>query len=187
MTDIPQEAVAATKLTRADAVKMVATEIAEQCSDDANRWGVAVQDACTKFRAYMIAAARIAYIKLLDEVTRSLGTADILGACEYRVYQDGTDSGDVARVVFSDHQQTFEARFRIGVDLKLDGIAKVLRDDWKCALGCLKAAHERDMRVGAMKKEAREALIKAALADTVPGDAVVVAIKALAKYLKAKI
>lgn len=185
--DVPPEATAAIKLTRADAVKMVATEMAEQCAGDADRWGLAVREAADRFWRWMVLRARTEKEHVLDAVRSAVGAAEIHGHCTYRVYKDGSDSGDVAQVVFSDHQQSYEARFRVAVDVALDDRAFRFRDEWATALARLEEAHERDQRMGAMKKEAREALIKAALADTPAGQTVVDAIKSLAAVLRAKV
>ena len=54
-------------------------------------------------------------------------------------------------------------------------------------LADLKNARERDLRVGAMKREARDALIKAALNESSEGQAVVDSIRALSAAMRGKV
>jgi len=65
----------------------------------------------------------------------------------------------------------------------LSGTGERLRDAWAAALVDLKNARERDQRMGAMKADAREALVKAALAGE-EGAAVVAAVRALAASIR---
>ena len=185
MADIPKEAVAAVKLTRADAVKLVASEMIEQAAQDVAACERRVNAARAAFRSWAHAVA----LKQSDTALRAACDAvgsdfDMLtSACTFRVYDDGTDSGTVAQVVFSDHQASFEARLRLVVDVMLSGTGERLRDAWAAALVDLKNARERDQRMGAMKADAREALIKAALAGE-EGAAVVAAVRALAASIR---
>lgn len=183
-----QEATAAIKLTRADAVKLVAADMIAQAAGDVERCEAAVIKARDEFRAFVIETARAAYGLTLSSMLKAVGkdVDSLHSTCTYRIYEDGTDSGDTAQVVFTDHQMSYEARVGLRVDVPLSPMAKVLAGEWLTALLALKAARARDLRVGAMKKEARDLLIKAALAESEAGADVVEAIKALAKALKEK-
>lgn len=186
MTDIPQGAV---KLTRADAVKMVATNIAELAAHDVAACEGHAIFCCSQFRKYVIELACDKYDTPLTAIGIPFhhNIAGMHKTTPYRVYEDGSDSGTTAQVVFADHQQTYEARFRIALTVELDAAALGLRLRWLGALQALRDARKRDLRMGAMKKEARDLLIKAALADTPEGEAVVASIRALAAALKAKV
>ncbi len=187
MTNIPKEAVAAIKLTRADAVKLVAGEMIELAAHDVAACSDHVVYCRDKFRAHVIKLASKKYYQELTAIGTPIhhNVAGMHKTTTYRVYEDGTDSGTMAQVIFSDHQKTYEARFRIALDVELDDAALGLRLLWLGALAALKDARERDLRVGAMKKEAREVLIKGALDSTPEGEAVKSSIRALAKSLKA--
>jgi hypothetical protein len=189
MTDIPQEAVAAIKLTRADAVKLVAGEMIELAAHDVAACEQHVIYCRDKFYEHVIELVTAKYYDQLCGISQLIqrGIDDMHKRTTYRVYEDGSDSGTTAQVVFSDHQKTYEARFRIALDVELDDAALGLRLLWLGALTALKDARERDLRVGAMKKEARELLIKSALTDSPEGESVVAAIRALAKSLKGKV
>ena len=184
----PPETTAAIKLTRADAVKLVAADMIAQAAGDVERCEVAVIKTRGAFRDTVIASARAVHGLTLTALLKAVGkdTDSLHSQCTYRVYDDGDDSGDTAQVVFSDHQQTYEARMRLAVDVQLSPMAKVLAGEWLTALLNLKAARARDLRVGAMKKEARDLLIKAVLDSCDEGIAVVTAVKVLAKALKKK-
>ncbi len=182
----PAEAVAAIKLTRADAVKLVAGELRELYAGDVAECEKDAAIAARKFRDRVVLQARHENSDQMKEAADLVGVEEheLCKTCTYRVYEDGTDSGDVAQVVFSDHQQTFEAKLRVAVNVKLNAGLLDWRDDWTAALINLKNARERDLRAGAMKKEARDLLIKEALADRPEGHAVVAAIKALSLCIK---
>ncbi len=186
MSDIPKEAVAAIKLTRADAVKLVAGEMIELTAHDVEACSNHVVHCRDRFRAHVINLAVDEYYVALTAIGVPIhhNVAGMHKATTYRVYEDGSDSGTTAEVIFSDHQKTYDARFRVALNVKLDSVALNLRGLWAGALGALKDARERDVRVGAMKKEARELLIKAALDSSEEGKSLLAALKALAKSLK---
>lgn len=192
MTDnieVPKEAVDAVKLTRADAVKLVAAALTETVAQDVASCERRVEQARGEFRAWAVATALKSNDAVLSAAADAVGAelGDLSGTCTFRVYDDGTDSGDVAQVVFADHQATFEARLRIALNVRVDGEGARLRDAWAAALVDLKAAKERDTRAGAMSKDAREILIKSALDSSDEGRGVVAAVKALAASLKGKV
>jgi hypothetical protein len=182
------EAISAIKLTRADAVKLVAAEMIEQCAGDVERCEAAVIECRDGFHSAVVARARDKHYRLLSDVLEAVGSkADALhGACGYRVYEED-DDGPTAQVVFADHPQTYEARFRIAVSIRLSATELKMARTWQLALVALRAARERDLRVGAMKKEARDKLIKSALSGTLEGAAVVASVTALAKALREKV
>jgi hypothetical protein len=180
------EATAAVKLTRADAVKLVSAEMIEQAAGAVERCEAQVIKARDEFRAFVIESARSVHGLSLTAALKAVGKdqASLHSRCTYRVYEDGTDSGRSAQVIFSDHQKTYEQRMHITVDVQLAPMALALAGKWLANLLNLKAARERDLRVGAMKKEARDMLIKTALDSSDEGAALVAAIKALAKMLR---
>lgn len=182
------EAKDAIKLTRADAVKLVAADMIAQAAGDVERCEVAVIKARDAFRALVIASARAVHGMTLSSMLKAVGKdVDSLNStCTYRIYENGTDSGDTAQVVFTDHQMSYEARIGLRVDVKLSPMALDLAGKWLANLLNLKAARARDLRVGAMKKEARDMLIKAAMDDTEEGTILVAAVKMLAKVLREK-
>jgi len=188
MSDIPKEAVAAMKLNRADAVKLVAASMIELAANDVAACEAALIEARTEFFENAVAIVRSTHFQLLGEVCGDLGrTVESLHAsCTYRVYAAGSDSGDTVEVVFSDCQQSFDSKFRIVLSAKL-GTLSHARDRWLAAIMNLERAADRDLRVGAMSKEARDLLIKAALNDSDEGKAVVASIKALSASLKGKV
>lgn len=188
MDAVNNETKAAIKLTRADAVKLVAAEMIALAAHDVDSCADRVAYCADEFRAAVVRSARVAYYDPLEGALNAVGaTVDSMHAMTtYRVYDDGSDSGTSAQVIFSDDQKTYEARMRIAVSIQLNAVALDLRRDWRTALYALKAARERDLRVGAMKKEAREVLIKAALDSSDEGIAVVGAIRSLAAMLKGK-
>lgn len=181
-----KEAKAAIKLTRADAVKLVAAEMIEQSAGAVERCEAKVIEARDRFRKFVIESARSVHGLALTAALKAVGkdAESLHSRCTYRVYEDGSDSGRSAQVVFSDHQQTYEQRMHITVDVQLQPMALDLAGKWLAALMNLKAAQERDVRVGAMKKEARDLLIKTAMDSSDEGTALVLAIKALAKMLR---
>ena len=187
MTDIPEQAVAAIKLSRADAVKMVADQLAADCAGDVAARSRAVAEAQDTFRAWAVRTAVNSTNGGLDAAMAVVGSAALPmhGSCIYQLNLND-DPGDTCTVVFSDCQKTYDARMKLSVSIPVDGIGADLRGNWYDALVDLKDARERDLRVGQMKKDAREALIKAALADSAEGEAVVAAIKALSAALKVK-
>ena len=182
------EAKAAVKLTRADAVKLVSADMIAQCANDVEQCEAIVIKVRDEFRAIVIEAARAVHGMTLSSMLKAIGkdAESLHSTCNYRVYEDGDDSGDTAQVVFSDHQMTYEAGMRLAIDVPLSPMAKMMAGEWLTALLALKAARARDLRVGAMKKEARDLLIKAALAESEEGADVVEAVKVLAKALKGK-
>ena len=182
----PPETTAAIKLTRADAVKLVAADMIAQCANDVSKCEAEVIKARDEFRAFVIESARARYGTAISAALGAVGSDVPYSMCNYRVYEDGSDSGDSAQVVFSDHQQTYEARLRMAVNVPLAPMACDLAGKWLTALLALKAARLRDLRVGAMKKEARDLLIKAALAESEEGMFLRAAVKVLAKALKGK-
>jgi hypothetical protein len=186
--DVPPEAVAAVKLTRADAVKLVAADMIVQCADDVERCEARVIEARDLFRQDVIRSAMSVHGLTLSSMLKAVGkdASSLNTTCTYRMYENGDDSGDTAQVVFADHQMSYEARASLRVDVPLSPRAKELAKHWLHALWALKAARSRDLRVGAMKKEARDLLIKSALAESEEGANVVEAVKALAKVLKEK-
>ena len=187
--DINNETKAAIKLTRADAVKLVAAEMIALAAGDVNACFARVEEYCDDFRTVVVDLAISEHNSMLSEALDAIGAgfSSLHGVTTYRVYDDGTDSGTSAQVIFSDDQKTYEARMRIAVSVQLDDSALELRRGWRTALYALKAARERDLRVGAMTKEAREVLIKAALDSSDEGIAVVAAIRSLAAMLKRKV
>lgn len=182
MDSVNEETKAAIKLTRADAVKLVATEMIEQCADDVSKAEQCVIACRDSFRAWACAVAlqhhSDAVMSAMDAVGAEYET--VHSTCTYRVYANGTDSGDTVQVIFSDHPQTFEARMRLALSIGLsaDGVAH--RASWLSALTDMVAAKARDLRVGSMKKEAREILIKSVLDSSDEGLALVNAVRALA-------
>lgn len=188
MTDVPQEAIKAVKFTRGDAVKMVAETMMEIAAQDVAGCEQAVIRARDAFRRAVCSQARRENDAVLAAVADAVGTSEdqLHATTTFRVYEDGSDSGDVAQVIFSDHQQTFEARSRLEVSVRMNEQCRQLANEWACRLSDAKLARERDLRVGAMKKDAREKLIKAALDSTDEGRAVVVAIRTLSAALKAQ-
>ena len=157
------EAKDAIKLTRADAVKLVSAEMIEQAAGDVERCEAAAIEARGQFRKFVIEAARAVHGMTLSSMLKAVGkdTDALNSTCKYRIYEDGTDSGDTAQVVFTDHQMSYETRFSLRVDVKLSPMALDLACKWLANLMNLKSARARDLRVGAMKKEARDVLIKA--------------------------
>ena len=187
MSAVNDETKAAIKLTRADAVKLVASEMMIASAGDVSMCRDAVDYSQTRFYSYIVACGRSEFAPALSTLVSVSAAVERMHAiCTYRVYTDGSDSGSTAQVIFSDHQQTYEAAIRITVSVELDETAFGLRYDWLKALNLLQDARERDTRVGAMKKEAREVLIKSALDSSDEGAVVVKAIRALAKSLKDK-
>jgi hypothetical protein len=188
MTDqLPTEAV---KLSRTDAVALVAQQIADDAAGDVAKCERAVIAARDAFRLWATGAASSTYAEQLAMLAAVAGHANprkMHGNCTFRMYEDGTDSGDVAEVIFSDHQQTYEARCRMTVSVPIDAQGRELLTTWAEALADLKNARARDLRVGAMKREARDALIKAALNESSEGQAVVDSIKALAAAMRGKV
>ncbi len=178
----------AIKLTRADAVKLVAAEMIELAAHDVAACSKHVVYCRDKFRTHVIELASKQYHYGLTAIGDLIhcDMPSMHKTTTYRVYEDGSDSGTTAQVIFSDHQQTFEAQFRVALTVELDSSALQLRLRWLGALTALKDADRRDVRVGAMKKEARDLLIKGALTDSPEGESVVSAIKALAKSMKGK-
>lgn len=188
MNDVPQQAIDAIKFTRSDAMKMVSQTIQDIAATDLAGCEQAVIRARDAFRRAMCSQALRIYNEVLQEVADVFGkTAEELHAtCTYQVYVDGTDSGTTAQVIFSDHQQSFEAKLRLEVTVQLNEAGRSLRNEWACRISDAMLARERDLRVGSMNKEAREKLIKAALDSTEEGVAVVAAIRTLSAALKAK-
>ena len=188
MTDqLPTETV---KLSRTDAVALVAQQIADDAAGDVAKCERAVIAARTEFQDCVAGDALEEHCDLLERVASALHV-DNVGLLNaqviYRVYEDGENSGSVAQVVFADHPQTYEARGRLAVSVNLSPGASELRDAWAAALADLKNARERDLRVGAMKREARDALIKAALNESSEGQAVVDSIRALSAAMRGKV
>lgn len=188
MTDaINEETKGAVKLSRTDAVKLVAAAMIDIASQDLASCEKVVISRRDAFLKYVVEKARDKFNPALAPVLEAAGGGELHGICTFRVYEDGADSGDTAQVVFSNHQQPYEASFRISVSIPLDDLARGLRNEWQSALVKAKDARERDLRVGSMKREAREALIKAALNDTILGLGVITAVRVLAASLKAKV
>jgi len=188
MADLPEEAVAAVKLTRADAVKLVADQLAADCAGDVTAAEAAVAEARDLFRVWAVRVAVNSTNGGLDAVQAMVGSATLPMSwrCLYQL-NEGEDGGSTASVVFSDNQKTYDARYHAMIDVEIVGEGVQLRDAWARALTTLRTAQERDLRVGAMKKDARDALMKAALSGTAEGEAVVAAIKALSAALKVKV
>jgi len=187
MTDaINDETKGAVRLSRTDAVKLVAVAMGAIAAEDLAGCEQVVIRRRDAFRKYVVEQARVRFIPVLVPALEAIGGGELHGCCTFRVYEDGSDSGDTAQVVFSDHQQPYEAKFRISVSIPLNEQARYTRDEWQAALVDAAAARARDLRVGSMKREAREALIKAALNDTDEGRSVVSAVRVLAASLKAK-
>ena len=176
------------KLSRADAVALVAKQIAEDAADEVSKCERELIRARDRFRSYVGNLALSHYCETLERLADAVQLAnvgDLHQHVPYNVYVDGTHSGDVAEVVFADHAQTYEARVRVALRVQLDDDAIEYRTDWLAAMVDLRNARERDLRVGAMKKEARDELIKAAL-DSPEGAALLVAVKALSATMKGK-
>lgn len=173
------------KLSRADAVKLVAAELQASASVDAEQAEQKVIDARRAFKRAVIGYARRRYELMLTDIATAVGSPmGVHGNCIYNVYADGSNTGSVAEVVFADDERAYESKARVAVQVPLDDEAKRLRDDWLRAIRARDAAAGRDTRVGAMTKEARDQLIKAALSGSAEGQEVLRAVKALADKVR---
>ena len=188
MDSINEETKAAIKLSRADAVKLVAVEMTALAALDVEACNTRVSECRARFRSWAVLCAVNSTNGGLDAAMHMVGsgTVPIHGQCLHQLHMDESDGGNTTSVVFSDSPKTYDARFRAVIDIDILGEGEELRDAWATALADLKAAKERDQRITAMKKEAREVLIKAALDSSDEGATVVAAIRKLSASLKNK-
>lgn len=188
MDSVNDNTKAAVKLTRTDAVKLVAAELSLLVAGGVSGCEARVIEAREAFRAWACAVALQCHSDAVMEALDAVGGEPemVHSVCKYRVYADGSDSGDTVQVVVSDHQQSYEARMRLVLTIGMTPEGDRLRAAWLLAMVDLGAAQDRDLRVGAMNKEAREILIKSALDSSDEGVNVVKAIRALAAALKSK-
>lgn len=177
MESVNDKTKGAVKLTRGDAVKLVAAELTSAYAGEVERAEELVQRARADFLRDVEARA---YRENDAVLTPVVGESPCTRAV-YSVYPDGTDDGDQADVVFSDSPKSYEARNKVTVRVPVD---EDLLAAWHTAVQNRERAVERDTRAGAMTREARETLIKAALDELPEGGELVAAVKNLAKAIK---
>lgn len=188
MDSINKETTGAIKLTRADAVKLVAAELAQQCENELKRCQQEVYLARERFRQTAASIALKQDRETLSKAAELVGIQHVeklTAKCTYHVYPESeVDAGDMAQVVFSDNSNSYETKMRLTCTVPIEGELAKLRAAWHDAIRARDRADERDGRASALTKEAREALVKAAMVDRPEGRAVVDAVKALAAAIK---
>ncbi len=177
MDSVNDKTRAAVKLTRTDAVKLVSAELVSLYADEIKTCYAETQRARLALHDEVQARA---WAARGDDLRLVVGDVPSV-KCTYRVYNDGSDDGDYTEVIFSDSPKTFDARNKATVTVTVD---RHLREEWILAETILHEARERDRRASAMTREARETLIKSALADTPEGAELIRAVRALAAVVK---
>lgn len=169
------------KITRADAVKLAAAELQATTKAWVDAAAARTAAAAVAFQQEACRHATSTHKYTTDRmlVSAARPASALVVECAYRA-EAGVACPAVVCVTFRDSPAEWDARARLVVEVPTAGLLQQLHDDWQLRMGEELAAVNRDVRVGAMTREAREGLIKGLLEATPEGLAVLAALKGLA-------
>lgn len=151
----------AVKLNRTDVARLIALQVQDQLERDVVASIEAVQQQREAFERVATTAAHSLYRDLLRHATDAYGL--LVGKVHYECTVD-QPGGDCVQVTFSDSERGYDGRCFFTCNVPMDEEMTIARDAWHSALKVEAICRARDARMSALQKDARDEIIKAALA-----------------------